>query len=174
MTDEKHTTMQEQLKEIFDNVNNWVTFAEAKNAAIIAFNVACISCIWDIEGITEIKILPYIWGLGIIVSTIMALISFVPQTGKGISDNEKQSDSDNLLFFKDIAKYSKKAYLKQIFKQYANLELSDSDIRKLEEDLADEITYNASIAIRKYKWFNRALAMDILMLVVLAIMIIIA
>ena len=109
MTDEKHTTMQEQLKEIFDNVNNWVTFAEAKNAAIIAFNVACISCIWDIEGIKEIKILPYIWGLGIIVSTIMALISFVPQTGKGISDNEKQSDSDNLLFFKDIAKYSKKA-----------------------------------------------------------------
>ena len=62
MTDEKHTTMQEQLKEIFDNVNNWVTFAEAKNAAIIAFNVACISCIWDIEGIKEIKILPYIWG----------------------------------------------------------------------------------------------------------------
>ena len=91
-----------------------------------------------------------------------------------MSHNEKESDSDNLLFFKDIAKYSKKAYLKQIFKQYANLELSDSDIRKLEEDLADEITYNASIAIRKYKWFNRALAMDILMLVVLAIMIIIA
>ena len=43
MTDDEHKFVYELLKNIFSNLNNWLTFAEAKNAAIIAFNIACLS-----------------------------------------------------------------------------------------------------------------------------------
>ena len=39
MNDDKHKAVQELLKEIFKNVNDWLIFMEAKNAALIAFNV---------------------------------------------------------------------------------------------------------------------------------------
>ena len=174
MNDDSHKIVQELLKEIFNNVNNWLTHAEAKNAAIVAFNVACLSFIWGMRDISGIKTLIYIVCSGMLLSTIMALISFFPKTGKETKGQNGQSDQDNLIFYMDIAKYDKEQYIKAIFKQYAKKDILESEIQKIEKDFSMEITYNATVVIRKYKWFNYAVKIDSVMLVILFIAIIIA
>lgn len=174
MNDDKHKIIQELLKEVFDNVNNWLTHAEAKNAALIAFNVACLSIIWDMKDISKVKFLLYIICIGMLLSTVMALISFIPRMGKGVKNNGGHSEHDNLLFYMDIGKYCKEDYIKAVFKQYAYVDILDTQVQKIEKDLSDEITYNATVVIRKYKWFWRAATIDIVILVMLMVMIVVA
>lgn len=174
MNDDNHKIIQDLLKDIFDNVNNWLTHAEVKNAAIVAFNVACLSFVWDMKDIKSVGFLFYIVCFGMLLSTIMALISFFPQTGKETKNKGKHSDSDNLVFYVDIAKYDKDEYIKEVFKQYVQKDILDVEIQKIEKDYSEEITYNARVVIRKYKWFNYAVKTEIFMLVVLAFAIIVA
>ncbi len=174
MNEDHHKIIQDLLKDIFNNVNNWLTHAEAKNVAIVAFNVACLSLISEIKDIANIKILYYIVCVGMLLSTIMALISFFPKMGKETKNQGSRSDSDNLIFYIDIAKYDKEQYIKAIFKQYAGIDILDTEVQKIEKDFAEEITYNATVVIRKYKWFNCAIKTEILMLVMLVITLIAA
>lgn len=174
MNDDNHKIILDLLKDIFNNINNWLTFAEAKNAAIIAFNIACLSFICDIKNIVDIKILYYIMYVGMLLSTIMALISFFPKMGKETKNQNRHSDHDNLIFYMDIAKYDREQYIKAIFKQYTKMDILDTEVQKIERDFAEEITYNATVIIRKYKWFNYAIKTEIFMLIILVITIIIA
>lgn len=174
MNDDKHKIVQDLLKNIFDNVNNWLTHAEAKNAAIVAFNIACLSFVGSMKNIESVKILYYTMSIGMLLSTIMALISFFPKMGKETSNQSGHSDYDNLLFYVDIAKYDKEQYIKAIFKQYAKIDILDADIQKIEKDFSAEITYNATVVIRKYKWFNYAIKTEIFVLIILVIITIIA
>ena len=82
-------------------------------------------------------------------------------------DQSGYSDRDNLIFYMDIAKYNKEQYIKAVFKQYAKTDILDAEVQKIEKDFAEEITYNATVVIRKYKWFNYAIKTEILMLVIL-------
>lgn len=174
MHDDEHKMVQDLLKNIFDNVNTWLTHAEAKNVAIVAFNVACLSFIWDMESIEDIRILYYILYIGMLLSTIMALISFIPKMGKETKNQSRYSDQDNLIFYVDIAKYDSEQYVKAIFKQYAKVDILDADIQKIEKDFSEEITYNATVVIRKYKWFNYAIKTEIFTLIILVMITIIA
>lgn len=74
----------------------------------------------------------------------------------------------------DIAKYNKEQYIKAVFKQYAKTDILDTEVQKIEKDFAEEITYNATVVMRKYKWFNYAIKTEILMLVILIIALIVA
>lgn len=174
MNDQNHKIVQDLLKDIFDNVNNWLTHAEAKNAALVAFNIACLSFISDMKDMVNVEILYYIVCVGMLLSTILALISFFPKMGKETKDQSKHSDRDNLIFYMDIAKYNKEQYIKAVFKQYVKTDILDTEVQKIETDFAEEITYNATVVIRKYKWFNYAIKTEILMLVVLVITLIVA
>ena len=49
--------LDELLEKNFSNVNSWLNFAEAKNAANIAFVVACIAAIFSLE---DMNVLLYI------------------------------------------------------------------------------------------------------------------
>lgn len=96
MNDEAHRMVQGLLKEIFNNVNSWLTHAEAKNGAIIAFNIACLSFLWSMEGNHGAKVLNGFSCIIILLSTIMALISFFPKTDKSIVGRGGHAPEDNL------------------------------------------------------------------------------
>ncbi len=167
MNDEAHIKVQGLLKEIFNNVNSWLTHAEAKNGAIIAFNIACLSFLWGMKGNHGAKVLNGFSCIIILSSTIMALISFFPKTDKSIVGRGGHAPEDNLIFYKDIVKYNKEDYVKAVFLQYTQINIPDAEIQKLEMDLSDEITYNAEIVIRKYKFFGYAVKIDIFALALL-------
>ena len=149
----------EMLETIFSNVNSWLNFAEAKNAALMAFNIAMLAVTWGSTENAGKNILFYGVNLAIVISTIIALKSFKP---------------DNLLFYEDIAKYSKESYLIALYKKYQDTVKTEDELLKREIDYADEITYNAKIIVQKYKCFKNAWYVDFIGLVGIAVLILAA
>ncbi len=162
------------LEKIFSNINSWLTFAEAKNAAIIAFNIAAIAAFFSGADILGKTLVFYLINVTMVVAAGLALIAFIPN----MSNNKKTTDvieeQDNLLLYSHIAKYTKEKYLIALYKKYFNSIKQESDLSKIELDYADEITYNAEITVNKYKWFRRALYVDFFGILEILILIILA
>lgn len=152
--------LNELLNNIFSNVNSWLNFAEAKNAANIAIVVACIAAILNFE---KIDYLLAVICIVVIVSGICSLISFLPRVGNKLDlsqlDQQEKHDDENLLFFEDIKAYSGEEYVKKINKLY--FKKNNADVSTYQLDLANEIVYNADIVSRKYKLFKWAVKLDI-------------
>ncbi len=115
MNDPNHKIIQDLLKDIFGNVNNWLVHVEAKNAALVAFNIACLSFVSDIKDTVNVDILYYIVCAGMLLSTVLALISFFPKMGKETKDQSGHSDRDNLIFYMDMLNIIRNNTLKQYF-----------------------------------------------------------
>lgn len=170
--------LDELLSEVFENVNNWLNFAEAKNAANIALVIASIAAIVSYN---EINCFLYLVSLFFILSGIFSMLSFLPKlTGKSkirkildciTSCLKKDTTEENLLFFEDIKKYSKEEYVKKINEVYYNY--SDKQITKYQLDLSNEIIYNSYIASLKYWLFKIAILLDIIAFLLSAIGIVI-
>ena len=98
---------------------------------------------------------------GFIVSTIPAVISFIPLLEKAHKKTGDCEEDDNLLFFRDIAKYTYKEYLNALIEKYFDGETDIIKINGLELDYAKEITYNSFVASRKYYYFSLAVKIQI-------------
>lgn len=112
--------------------------------------------------------------LAIVISTIIALKSFKPDKGKCKEETGVIKENDNLLFYEDIAKYSKESYLIALYKKYQDTVKTEDELLKREIDYADEITYNAKIIVQKYKCFKNARYVDFIGLVGIAVLILAA
>ena len=169
--------MKDILKDIFSNVNDWLKFAEAKNAALIVFNGASIFgaatfiatvMSQDKYTIPEL-ILYYLYsfiifnGLGLAT----ALYSFWPQTEidkvlgeKFIDLSFKKPESRNsVLFYGHIQGYTPESYLAKL-REYCNKEAGECS--GLESDYASQIVINSLITYRKHCYFKVALVFTLL------------
>lgn len=169
--------LDELLEKNFSNVNSWLNFAEAKNAANIAFVVACIAAIFSLE---DMNVLLYIICIFLIISGMCSLFSFLPRLGnkvvrKNLSifrNKKRKAKGDNLIFFENIKKYSGDAYVKQVCKMYFGE--TKYNPTKYQLDLSYEIVYNSDIVSRKYKFFKFAMYLDIVAFLLLAFSIVLA
>lgn len=160
-----------ELKEIFQNTNSWLQFAEAKNAALIAFNTAILSAILDT---LDMDILRAITALFLITSTFCCLISFKPRKHVTKCLGNK-TDTDNILFYQDIAKYMEREYLKKFHEDYyEGIPLQCMQNSKRIKYYIQEITCNSKITVMKYKCFNMGLKIDFLSVIFLGLLIVIA
>jgi len=171
---ENREDINELLDRIFANVNNWLTFAEAKNGALIALNIGMIAAIIGSLDFWGETILTYIVIICIMASTVVSLFSFIPQTGKDRQVLVVHKAEDNLLFYQDIAKYSASEYLCALYKKYYNMEVQKENLDKLELDYSREITYNAFITDNKNIKFRKALEIDLLTFLIIGLMLVIA
>lgn len=144
------------LDKIFSNVNSWLNFAEAKNAANIALVIASIAAITNLQ---SINILLSTLCILLTLSGLCSLISFIPNLVT-VNKKSKEHKDGNLLFFETIKKYSGIEYVEQINKLY--FQINKKDFNKYQLDLADEIVYNSNITSYKYKLFKAAVYIDIL------------
>ncbi|PKL58854.1 MAG: hypothetical protein CVV34_00705 [Methanomicrobiales archaeon HGW-Methanomicrobiales-5] len=152
--------MDDKLKSIFANVNEWLKFAEAKNAVLVALDGGAVLGVLGL--LKEQTKLPewvtiYLW-LFVIFNTIaltIALFSFLPQTKIPYFWMRSEPDSnDNLLFYGHIKKYDVTQYLSAL---YINDGQHHNDFSKMEIDYANQIIVNSQIADRKYNYFRVAL-----------------
>lgn len=163
--------LDELLEKNFSNVNSWLNFAEAKNAANIAFVVACIAAIFSLD---DMNVLLYILCLFLIISGMCSLVSFLPRLGNKVAskipsnskNRKRKAKEDNLIFFENIKEYSGDTYLKQVCKLY--FDENKYNPTKYQLDLSDEIVYNSDIVSRKYKLFKVAVYLDIVAFLLLA------
>lgn len=162
----------ELLREIFANVNYWISYGEAKNAGLLAFNMALMAAIFSLNKINIFTC--FVAGMSVI-SMIIALVSILPKIGEINKENKPVKVTDNLLFYQDIAKYSEDEFLKIIYETYFNEVLNDiSHAPHYECDIAKEICINARIAARKYRLFKVGAWVDICALLAIAVMCLIA
>lgn len=160
-TQKNKNIMKEDLKEIFKNVNDWLKFAEAKNAGALTFSSALVfaslkmlntdnHCYVNIA----LTVLSVIGASGI----ILAFISFSPVLNKYYKKKiDGTGEYDNVYFFMDLKDYKDfknnqdhKALLKLIYKKSGKTYVENA----LEEDIAIQIITNSQIAFRKYEIFK--------------------
>lgn len=164
--------LDEYLEKIFANINTWLNFAEAKNAANLALIIAFIAGVFSFG---SIKVMQCVIGVVCVLSGLLSLIAFIPKLGKKIAKwyinkrkkKNRKKQEENLLFFEDIKNYSGSEYAKKISKVY--LQKREITLSKYQLDLADEIVYNADIASQKYMFFKWAVFLDIVAFLILII-----
>jgi hypothetical protein len=158
-----------KLTVFFQVTNDWLKFAEAKNAILIAFSGAGTTAAVTLLATTQ-KI-PNSLRIGL--STTAALLctcvlfcslSFLPQTNvEGVLSWKKkpcrnsviQPEYDNFYFFGHLKKYNRDILLDSLNKYYFEGKI---DVKNKEyQHLAEQITINARIASLKLKYFTRAL-----------------
>jgi hypothetical protein len=148
-------TKEEQLYKVFANVNDWLKFAEAKNAMLIAFNGASIFGIINLMDIKYVNqsdfLLTYLFFVisSLVFSTVNCLISFAPRVKMikvGLFDSGK---IPNVLFFEYLKGKSNFDIIKEI--------TGDNDEKNyttIEKDIAEQIKQNSTLASRKYSHFT--------------------
>lgn len=147
--------MKDTLKDTLSKINEWIKFAEAKNAANIAFCsaafMALLNNLLDAESINKWAFWYLIFVvLCLVLSLSISLLSFVPKLKapwQHIGDCDK---SDNLLFFGHACKYSAAKYLDTLYNGKKSIDKSDLAY-------ADQIVTNSKIAFFKFKQFDMAL-----------------
>jgi hypothetical protein len=157
-----------ELKFIFNNINDWLKYAENKNAILIGLNggalFGIVNLFFTLYNKQKIILLFYVCllasALMFLISTIILLISFIPQL---ICKNKKNNSYDfnkfNILYFSDIVNFDENTYLLQLAKVIG---IPSRRIEKIDYYYAQQIIINSKIALRKYKLFVYAVTLDLL------------
>lgn len=162
--------MEDKLRTIFDNVNDWLKFAESKNAVLIIFNGGAIYGILNLYSNLKAEDLNYfrlpliIYTALTVLAMLILLISFLPQTKlRWLFSFEKKNGKENLLFYAHIARYDEASYLNAICKYSGKEEASFSEYEKA---LANQIINNSIITLKKYYYFKVSLITTILAIII--------
>ncbi|AKB85984.1 Pycsar system effector family protein [Methanococcoides methylutens] len=161
--------MEKNLETIYSYVNNWLRFAEEKNAALIILNGGILFALISLKGMnltipSFISNNPLYYKLTIFYllnfvlfsafALLISLMSFLPQLNVIYNtDSGTIEDSDNLLFYSHIAKYKADIYLSKLH----DLLETGNEYSKYELAYANQIITNSKIAMNKYEHFKVAL-----------------
>ncbi len=161
----------EFLEKSLDRINHWLQFAEAKHAALIAFLIALLAIVCGGDFINNI-ILQAIVAIVYLAALIVSMLSFYPRYDKDTSRIAgKYNNDDNLLFWKDIAKYAEEDFLKKVYKDFFSEDAASFGTN--EKLYAQEIIINARITSKKYDLFRIAVVIAAFGMVLLGIVLII-
>jgi hypothetical protein len=151
------------LNQIFQTNNKLITFAETKNAVLIAFNFTVIISLafllgQDLGNFPD-WILIYIMAFNVI-SALIALSSLVAQKQSNERSMESTTD-DNLFFFGTISRIEPEEYLRRLLAKYQMQSVNHA----LELDLSRQLVIITQIARRKFTRFNNAMAFTIMAII---------
>jgi hypothetical protein len=152
--------MEKKLELVFENVNNWLKFAETKNAMLLGFNgvvfFGIIRLYISDKLITNqfIEMYLVIAMLFLSVSSLVVLLSFVPNLKILRPTFNFKKENDNFLYF-DVLRCKTED---EIIKRYRK---EDEKIDDYHKHLAEQIITNASITKRKYDYFTLGLWLSI-------------
>lgn len=150
---------EQQFKDIFNNVNQWLHFAEAKNVAVTTLDIALLAVYADyIEKVSQnlMWLVFCLSELALIVSLCIAIYSFFPKDYLHNAYNATNSRNVNPLYYKDIASWEAVSYAQFILSRYYGRVPSQTP-EIIFIDYAEEIVTNARIAVRKNILFRNAL-----------------
>ncbi|KAA2215750.1 Pycsar system effector family protein [Maribacter flavus] len=152
--------MEEKLELIFKNVNDWLKFAETKNAMLLGFNGVVFFgilklFIWQsFPDVLSLKIYLVSAMIMLSVSSLGALLSFVPNLKILRPSFDFKKENDNFLYF-DVLRCKT---ANDIINRYRN---ENEKIEDYHKHLAEQIITNATITKRKYDYFTLALWLSI-------------
>lgn len=159
--------MKEELREIFNNINEWLKFAEAKNFGLLSLNAAIVFGITQINFAMQSPFEPalyYVFGPLALVSFLFCLISLFPiltkiEKGQKVKNwiqktcdwIDKEDEFENIHFFGYLKRIDEEKFEEKLKKKYGN---NFSKFTKYEVELSSQILYNSRIASLKYQLFK--------------------
>ena len=153
------------LSDILKQVNDWLKFAEGKNAGIVALAsagaFAVMGAISDrAEDGLAIRSVLAASGVALASSLFLGLASFMPNTDLSrFSRRHKlpQSPDGNLLFYGDLARYAPGDLAEAVAHRYC--QSNPVRIELLHIDLAAQIAANSQITLAKLRYFSLAVGL---------------
>ena len=165
--------MEKELQEIFNNINEWLRFAEAKNAVIIALNGAAIwGVLQNLKTLNCYSEYLFYWGVGFavcaLIGLIIALWSFLPSLNIYWEEESNFKDANpdalSLYFFRHVRRFEHEDYLQRLYG--AKGIQVPSPLPQLEVDVAHQITQNARTTWFKYQTFFWSVSITLIGLVI--------
>ena len=165
---ELNKLIEEHFEKQLQQTNYWLSFAEAKNPAIIVFNVTLIGLLFD--SLNENHIMFLISSILFVVSCLISLYSFLPNmNSKAKNTIDEENCERNLIFYGDIAKIGKtEEYIKLTIKECFP-EVEDIALSKLAKDAASEVHINSQITVNKMNLFKRTAKFNGFGLIIMAL-----
>jgi hypothetical protein len=163
---------EEQLYKIFNNVNDWLKFAEAKNFGLLTLNAAIVFGLTQFAFSNEsvLKIIAFcVFVPFSTLSFVPCLISLFPIVTKIESKNKKGEVRNSMKFVNFLSNIIDKdksfenihfyGYLKKLKEdkfeeEFLNKVGSTDKFTKFETELVTQILYNSRITSLKYKFFK--------------------
>jgi len=145
------------LEQQLERTNYWLSFAETKNGVLVAFNIAIIAVVAQIDKIPlEMQaVICILFSL----STLICFFSFFSNLRNKINNKEGENIDEFKLFYNDIAKIKDTDMYLNALKGRYNLKIKENE-KKLYEDFITEIIINSEIAVYKYNMFNKSMFID--------------
>lgn len=142
-----------ELKYIFQNVSDWLKFAEAKHAGLIVFNagtiIGLLSSYSSIHSfVSKVPVCISLACFGI--SILLSLFSQVPVTSNRFF-NQKEIGNVNLYFFGHLCHINDKTFISEFVKISPNFSAT-----QLDNQLINQILVNARITQAKYTFYKFA------------------
>jgi hypothetical protein len=160
--DDQQEAYERGLVASFLRVHDWVKFAEAKNAALLAFASAWTVAIGNI--LTKDPAAPAIYagvlpvaGAMFLIAALISILSFMPRVDMRafLAPDDASSRPENLLFYGEIRKIPIAEFPKKLRERYEPPKGKAATEEYL-DDLACQIHINSSIADRKFFLFKVA------------------
>jgi hypothetical protein len=166
------------LEALYLDVKDWLKFAETKNVALITFNSACLFFLFNLlKQQTAYITLSIIYCIGIIISILIALFSYLPKFTRTnfielivLKFISNKDDNDNMLYYKDLIKYSQ-SELENTYLKVFDVEEFTNEYEKI---LIRQIRSISLLAYKKYAMFYLALSVILIQVFSLIILLIIA
>jgi hypothetical protein len=150
--------MENRLLTILAQVNEWLQFAEAKNAGLVALDVIALTAIVSILPSTEVEITAPVAGgllaagLLLVLSLAISLWSFIPRSDRRTlvpAAGRPPRATDNLYFYGDVGLYQPRQLATEIARRYDGIPHYDPVLHPSHVDLAGQIIANARITVAK-------------------------
>lgn len=144
----------ENIKNIFDDINEWLRFAEAKNGILLGINLAIVAICFeknDFENLNNLDLFFISYIAMLLFSFCILVYSFFPNLKTNVQGN-------NITFYGDI------------YKNYQNKTEDFIRAAKVEQcyinGIAERCIINSEITLSKLKYFRWASFFTILSMVV--------
>lgn len=170
-----------RLLTILEMVNEWLQFAEAKNAGLVAVDALGLAAILTILPASAV---PDAVGGGLVVASLLlmcslgiSLWSFIPRSdiGKLVSPvGRRPRATDNLYFYGDVCGYRPDQLAAEIARRYDKILDYDPANHPSHVDLASQIIANSRITVAKNGYFRAATLIALLALASAAIGVVLA
>jgi hypothetical protein len=165
-----------RLLTILEMVNEWLQFAEAKNAGLVALDALGLAAILTYLPAADT---PSPLAGGLVAASFLLLLSlgtslwsFLPRsdTGKLVpTTDQSRRNSDNLYFYGDICGYRPEQLAAAIARRYEKVPDYEPAQHESHVDLASQIVANSRITVTKNGYFRVATMIAMLALLAAAL-----
>lgn len=169
--------MATRLNDCYKDNCEWLRFAESKNAAITILNITVCGFLYQQNSASLTWYIMTVIAL-LLVSTFIAMFSTVAQIFKLdlesiYNDVGNIGDDGNLLFYKHICRYHGSGKHKDYLRDFVQANRMTNVSNDYLLWLSSQIIEISKITYKKYRLFNIALCVDLLVIVFILVMLII-